>query len=486
MYKYRRFASKSSHKLCNRLYPKYSLPVDKQNELDILEAISEDIVKLHKRLDICGRLNHISICFDPVYYGDNVFLYGLDLAGNTNTCIFYKACEICRILEKAIRLHIDVYKRVNEEINVISGLEKLSCLETCVFRSLCVFDDLISLNYVEKGMFLIALFKVLDSEILEWFCFGGHKKEMNALLVFLNDLFRDNSSVCDILFNNDMGKEMMILFFSFSEKMYMDEISNNFELLQSLFFSFIQNDKVHELFVLMNKSGFQISDSQLVFLKFLNTFLSNYTNQKIIISEKMCEFIESMLNLFCLSMVEIVKTQVFDSNQIFIKSQKILKATEILISCAFHVSKNSKEKQLLLKNDLLKSLINLLQSIDDYSMTQNKTSKILSNNSNKVSFPYFKRDIIQLLSTLCFRNKKVQDDIRELHGLGLILSQCRIDDENPYLREYAIFCLRNVLEDNEKNKELLRNMKPIGLQNSEITDKLGLTLEIMNKTRISI
>lgn len=196
---------------------------------------------------------------------------------------------------------------------------------------------------------------------------------------------------------------------------------------------------MHELFVFMNKSGSQVSDSQLVFLKFLNTFLSNYTNQKIIISEKLCEFIELMLSLFCLSMVKIVKTQVSDSNQISMKSQNILKATEILISCAFHLSKDPKTKRLLLKNDLLKNLINLLQSIDDYSMTQNKASKIPSNGSNRIKFPYFKRDIVQLLSTLCFRDKKVQDDIRELHGLGLILSQCRVDDENPCIIYLAIF-----------------------------------------------
>lgn len=462
------------------------LSVDKQNEAHTLVTDSPDILELYKRLDISGRLAHISICFDPVYDEDNAFLHGLDLAGSISTCLFYKASEMGRVLQKAIRLHIDIYKRVSQEINVSDGLEKLSCLETCVFRSLSIFGDLISLNCVKKDIFLIALFTVLDLEILEWFCFERHKKEMNALLVFLNDLFRNNSSVCDILFSNDLGKEMMILFLSFSEKMYMDEISNNFELLQSLFFSFIQNDKVHELFVFMNKSGSQVSDSQLVFLKFLNTFLSNYTNQKIIISEKLCEFIELMLSLFCLSMVKIVKTQVSDSNQISMKSQNILKATEILISCAFHLSKDPKTKRLLLKNDLLKNLINLLQSIDDYSMTQNKASKIPSNGSNRIKFPYFKRDIVQLLSTLCFRDKKVQDDIRELHGLGLILSQCRVDDENPYLREYAIFCLRNVLEDNEENKEVLRNMKPIKLQNSEITDKLGLTLEMMMKSHISI
>ncbi|KTW25751.1 hypothetical protein T552_03364 [Pneumocystis carinii B80] len=462
MYKYRRFASKSSQKLCNRTYPKYSIP-DKQDEEAILETISEEIIELYRRLDICARLNHISICFDPIYYEDNVFLYGLNLAGNARTCIFYKASEVCRILRRAIRLHIDVFKGVNEETNVNDDEAKtLSCLETCIFRSLSVLDDLIFLNCVERSMFLVALFKNFDLESLEWFCLESHGKEMNALLIFLNDLFKDNSFVCDILFNNDMAREMMILFCSLSEKMYMDEMSNNFELLP----------------------GVQMNDSQLVFMKFLNTFLSNYTDQEII-SEKLCKFIESMLNLSCISMVEIVKTQVSDGNQIFAENQKILKATEILISCAFHVSKNFKTKQLLLKNDLLKNLINLLQSIHDYSISQNKTSKTLNNDSNKITFPYFKRDIIQLLSTLCFKNKKVQDDIRELHGLELILSQCRIDDENPYLKEYAIFCLRNVLEDNEENKELLRNMKPIRLQSSEITDKLGLILE-MNKIRISI
>ncbi|KAG5437643.1 hypothetical protein PCANB_000680 [Pneumocystis canis] len=313
----------------------------------------------------------------------------------------------------------------------------------------------------------------MNIQLFSWFCSTEHKKEMNALLIFLNDLFENNSHIFDILFKNNMGKEMLSLLLSHSEEMYLDEITNNFELLQSLFFSFIQNDKTLEIFTFINQEGFEINDSQLAFLKFLNTFLSNYNNQKIIISQKLCEFIELFLNHFSLLMIEILKTQTSNDDGIIKRNKKILKTTEILISCAFYISKNAETKQLLLKNDLLKNMIDLLRFLNNYTISSKKNSNTRNKNDGEFKYPYFKRDIIQLLSTLCFRDKKVQDNIRELHGLNLILSQ--------YIKEYAIFCLRNLLENNEENKKLLREMKAIQLQDSEIVNRLGLTIGITNE-----
>ena len=37
----------------------------------------------------------------------------------------------------------------------------------------------------------------------------------------------------------------------------------------------------------------------------------------------------------------------------------------------------------------------------------------------------------------------------------MLLNQCIVDDDNPYIREYAILCIRNLLEGNARNQSVV-------------------------------
>jgi ataxin-10 len=91
-------------------------------------------------------------------------------------------------------------------------------------------------------------------------------------------------------------------------------------------------------------------------------------------------------------------------------------------------------------------------------------------------FPFIKRDLVRLLGTLAFRNKVIQDRIRQCAGIEVILNHCTVDEKNPCksisltlssveqstdMREHAIFTLRNLLEDNEQNQEVVRGIRPL-------------------------
>ncbi|KAG4302990.1 hypothetical protein PCK1_000656 [Pneumocystis canis] len=422
---FRRFSLSSLEKLykMNSLYLNYM----NKNENISFESLNIFFTELYAHLNIWKR--HYQIFFyinliDNQSYVYYPFLYGLELIDTAYIRTFYKIYEIYKMLFESIQSHIIIQQIMNtRRVNFIYK-NALKTLEISIFICLYILHNMILLNPSRKNLFIIVLYGNMNIQLFSWFCSTEHKKEMNALLIFLNDLFENNSHILE---------------------------------------------------------GFEINDSQLAFLKFLNTFLSNYNNQKIIISQKLCEFIELFLNHFSLLMIEILKTQTSNDDGIIKRNKKILKTTEILISCAFYISKNAETKQLLLKNDLLKNMIDLLRFLNNYTISSKKNSNTRNKNDGEFKYPYFKRDIIQLLSTLCFRDKKVQDNIRELHGLNLILSQCNIDDENPYIKEYAIFCLRNLLENNEENKKLLREMKAIQLQDSEIVNRLGLTIGITNE-----
>ncbi|KAF9923916.1 hypothetical protein FBU30_006055 [Linnemannia zychae] len=109
-------------------------------------------------------------------------------------------------------------------------------------------------------------------------------------------------------------------------------------------------------------------------------------------------------------------------------------------------------------------------------------STLLSNTSTVQGrdsfFVGLKRDIVRLVGNLAYRSRHVQDRIRSCNGLIVMLSQCNIDDANPYLREYAILAMKNILTGNAENQALIEELQPIeavdhpALQEARITARL--------------
>jgi len=85
-------------------------------------------------------------------------------------------------------------------------------------------------------------------------------------------------------------------------------------------------------------------------------------------------------------------------------------------------------------------------------------SPSLSQNTD--GFYYLKRDLVRLLGVLCHGVRAVQDRTRVAGGLPVVMNLCVIDERNPYLREHAIFTLRNLLENNQENQQFVHSLKP--------------------------
>jgi len=63
----------------------------------------------------------------------------------------------------------------------------------------------------------------------------------------------------------------------------------------------------------------------------------------------------------------------------------------------------------------------------------------------------FKKSLVKILANICYECKANQDKIREAGGIELILNCCRVDENHPYLKEWALFAVRNVTKDNLEN-----------------------------------
>ncbi|XP_025969862.1 ataxin-10 isoform X2 [Dromaius novaehollandiae] len=89
----------------------------------------------------------------------------------------------------------------------------------------------------------------------------------------------------------------------------------------------------------------------------------------------------------------------------------------------------------------------------------------------------FKSHLIRLIGNLCYKNKENQDKVCQLDGIPLILDNCSIDDNNPFVNQWAVYAIRNLTEQNERNQELIARMEERGLADNSVLESMGLKIE---------
>ncbi|KAK2992466.1 hypothetical protein RJ640_011605, partial [Escallonia rubra] len=99
--------------------------------------------------------------------------------------------------------------------------------------------------------------------------------------------------------------------------------------------------------------------------------------------------------------------------------------------------------------------------------------------------PYkgFRRDLVAVIGNFSYRRKHVQDEIRQKNGILLLLQQCVTDGENPFLREWGIWSVRNLLEGNIENQRVICELELQGFVNVPEIARLGVRVEVDEKTQ---
>ncbi|GAB2217284.1 hypothetical protein Drorol1_Dr00000456 [Drosera rotundifolia] len=137
-------------------------------------------------------------------------------------------------------------------------------------------------------------------------------------------------------------------------------------------------------------------------------------------------------------------------------------------------------------NGLLDLLLHLLGKLEPPSTIRKamKQDQSLSSGTLKVC-PYkgFRKDIVSVISNCLYGRRKVQDEIRAKNAVLLLLQQCVLDEDNPFLREWGIWCVRNLLEGNEENQKLVAELELQGSANVPEIAGLGLRVEVDQNTR---
>ncbi|XP_078468454.1 ataxin-10 isoform X1 [Lampetra fluviatilis] len=88
-----------------------------------------------------------------------------------------------------------------------------------------------------------------------------------------------------------------------------------------------------------------------------------------------------------------------------------------------------------------------------------------------------KRDLVRLVGNLCFAHRSNQDQVRDLEGIPLILESTNIDDNNPFIAQWAVLAVRNLTQGNVENQEAIRRLERRGAAQSPLLGALGVGVE---------
>lgn len=141
------------------------------------------------------------------------------------------------------------------------------------------------------------------------------------------------------------------------------------------------------------------------------------------------------------------------------KLQEIHPQLLSLLDCLSELCQFNVAKDFLITYKLVETLVPLLRTVHDNIGVKNMMKSAPTESKVNIDFPHIKSILIEILSYLTYDNFAVQETIRELHGLEIILSNCVIDDNNPYIKERAIICLKYLLHKNPGNQQFVASLE---------------------------
>ncbi|CAG8465761.1 12145_t:CDS:2 [Acaulospora colombiana] len=161
----------------------------------------------------------------------------------------------------------------------------------------------------------------------------------------------------------------------------------------------------------------------------------------------------------------------------------------ILLECLGKLSQDVDNgiRECLFKEGIIATCISLLFQADQTLPRVTKAVSTFPNSQDGATgFSYIKRNIVKVIGNMSFENKIVQDEVRELGGIPLVLNQCNIDDNNPYIREQAIFAIRSLLVGNPDNQKFVDELQPVGAVQNDILREIHVKAELRKDGKVKL
>ncbi|WWC71634.1 uncharacterized protein I206_105592 [Kwoniella pini CBS 10737] len=376
---------------------------------------------------------------------------------------------------RALIFHVTTFIRIADE--------RFFTLQSVLAQLLC---NLISPSSAQPGADRLA------DKYLQLYLSGGRNEDIiirlldsrdtktnNATLHLLNNVVRGNEARLRLLLSG-VGVRWLAKILNRMDEWV--EVQNGlFELGASIFNNIIDHSLHPELFQLLSDPAEVITPSQTILLKVLDSHLSSSTQSSPSPSPHLF-MIGLFHNLAKYSKISIDSKQ--DDPRLPKIFEGLILVTEGLSAIGLSVQSRKDENYSLQEdlngdeevvrtmkdgtNGVVKPSIDLLRSLDTFFPRINPRAKSTGASITSISdelkpFSNLKRNLVQLLGILTFEDTLVGDQVREEEGIQLILGMTEIDENNPYLREHALLCVRNLMLNNPSNQSIISQMNPVGV-----------------------
>ncbi|CAJ0750902.1 521_t:CDS:10 [Entrophospora sp. SA101] len=339
--------------------------------------------------------------------------------------------------------------------------------------------------------------------------------------LILSEYMNRNESrdlLSDIFMKSKIGMNLLKTFLEKTDSLFNCNSGEQFvEIVYSMVSNLINFGYYPIMFDYLTDSSSQIpSKNQLVLIKFLEAMFdttSTIVSENIKITEdddsttinnfsiNSCISLAKSLNNISPTVISIliykkptssspptvpVTSKLYDDDGI----SHLLNVLTLILQCIAALTCKC-DKQLhecLFKENVIECCINLLNQADksipritkaatsnnDHSeLRSSPSSPRLTTSLNPKIFMNIKKDLVNVISYMSYDNIKVQNKVRKLGGIQLILNQCNIDDNNPFIREHSIFAIRNLLHNNLENQKLVQELSPIEVMQHPILSDIG-------------
>ncbi|KAG6544192.1 hypothetical protein Mapa_014392 [Marchantia paleacea] len=165
----------------------------------------------------------------------------------------------------------------------------------------------------------------------------------------------------------------------------------------------------------------------------------------------------------------------------------------ILCTCESRSEQQVLLSQVLVQHGLLDLLLKMLEALGPPEAPGKKSVAHNHERDRTLSGPGavpctmcyqgYRRDIVAVIANASHQNRLVQDHVREMGKLLLVLQQSTVEMDNPFLREWGLWAMRNLLEGNILNQKEISSLELKEAVNLPELHNMGLRVEIDPNTR---
>eukprot|EP00850_Spirogloea_muscicola_P022305 SM000287S10627 [mRNA] locus=s287:43577:46052:- [translate_table: standard] len=117
-------------------------------------------------------------------------------------------------------------------------------------------------------------------------------------------------------------------------------------------------------------------------------------------------------------------------------------------------------------------------------MAEAPTARIANAGSASSAYPVvepysgYRTGLVAVICNAVYRRPLCQDEVRRRGKLLLVLQQCVVDDRNPWLREWGLFAMRNLLEGSDANACEVSALTFQGVADNQQLRELGWEVQL--------